>query len=432
MSIDASDILQVTRSVTKEWTRQRKAEERGRRSRESRAYVYSDRVNHTEVAHEILPAAYLHASGGGRHVVKKRQLFYAARKRFQQLTGRDITATYFSQNLLRKYLNTHPETESWKIAADARGHLIIPNAGHEISIPIGTLEIDEHLRKAQRECDASDVEAEVNVEWPSIAAAQRYQAVVYIEKEGFAPLLEEARIAERFDIGILSGKGQSTAAARRFVDEMCRVDGGVPLFILRDFDKAGFQIAKRLTTVGAWAESNDMVLYEFQNEINVTDLGLRLDDVNQYDLHWAAEKAPCSRRRRCKCFQCQPLDQDEYGVTDEEYEFLASGQRVELNALTSPQFIELIEAKLTEHGLDKRLIPDDQTLAKAYRRALAVARVNTVIESARNEAIEMYSDVPVPKTLRRQLQKAMSGSLEAWDRALYRLAQTKVTGPDGD
>src|SRR5690606_6631655 len=156
--------------------------------------------NCTDIAHRILPDAYQHASGGGRMWVKKRQLYYAAREKFRELTGREVDANYFSHNLLRKSMNTHPEPSAWTIAAAARGHLIDPNHGQQISVPIGTLEIADHLNRAQRDCDWTDIAAaRIGVEWPSIAAGQRYQAVLFIEKEGFAPLLEEARIAERFD-----------------------------------------------------------------------------------------------------------------------------------------------------------------------------------------------------------------------------------------
>ena len=72
-------------------------------------------------------------------------------------------------------------------------------------------------------------------------------------------MIEQARIAERFDIATLSCKGQSVVAARRLVDHVCRVGGGVPLFIVHDFDKAGFEISKCLTTVSEWAEMNDRV-----------------------------------------------------------------------------------------------------------------------------------------------------------------------------
>jgi hypothetical protein len=57
MSITPDDILAVVNSVTKKWTEQRKAEEKGNRTRSSRQYVYSDRVNFTDVAHAILPEA---------------------------------------------------------------------------------------------------------------------------------------------------------------------------------------------------------------------------------------------------------------------------------------------------------------------------------------------------------------------------------------
>src|SRR6266852_5462261 len=109
MTISAADILSVTKSVTKQWTKQRKAEERGRRSRQSRIYVYSDRVGFTEVAPEILPAGYAHASGNGLYTVDKRQFYYAVRDEFHERTGREITADYFSQNLLVKYMNQNPE-----------------------------------------------------------------------------------------------------------------------------------------------------------------------------------------------------------------------------------------------------------------------------------------------------------------------------------
>ncbi|MEX1229637.1 MAG: hypothetical protein WEB58_05325 [Planctomycetaceae bacterium] len=433
MSINAADILSVTKAVTKKWEKTRKAEERGSRSRSSRQYIYSDRINFTDVMDKILPEAYQHASGGGKHWVKKRQLYYASRKRFKELTDRDIEAAYFSQTLLRKYMNTHPETASWKIAADARGHLMIPNAQHVVRVPVGTLEIDDHLRKSNRSYDGTNIDVSLPTEWPSIAPGQRYHAVLFIEKEGFEPMLEEAKIAERYDLAILSSKGQSTEAARRFIDETCFIDGGVPLFVLHDFDKAGFQIAKRLTTVGDWAEESDMVLYQFQHEINVTDLGLRLEDVKKNDLHWAAEKVPCSRRRSCKCFRCQPLCQSEYGITDDEYEYLYGGQRVELNALTTPQFIALIEAKLQEHGLHKRLIPaDDDVLGEAWRRALAVAEVNSAIWEAQEKATAKYSEADVPKTLRKQIQKAMKDSPAAWDQVLYRMAQSKVNDETDD
>jgi hypothetical protein len=417
MSI-ANGILKITEKVTKKWTKQRKAEERGRRASHTREYIYSDRVNFTDVAHEILPGGYAHASGNGRYTVDKRQFYYAVRDDFRARTGREITADYFSQTLLVKYMNQNrEETAGWKITASPRGTLTIPNTGFDTRIPCGTIAVEEHLRTAGERVRPFDSLGEAfKTQWPSLVEGQRYQGVLYIEKEGFDPQLREARIAERFDIAIISCKGQSVTAARMYVDHVCRVAGGVPLFVAHDFDKSGFEISQRLTTISDHAILNDLVKYEFQNEVNVTDLGLRLTDVQKYDL----------KSERCRFKGHFPRDTI---ATKEEQEFLRSHRRVELNAFTAPQFIEWLETKLGEH-LPQRLIPDDDVLADAYRRALALAGINRAIAKARGKSVRRAKSATVPESLRQQLEQAMKNSPLAWDTALYRLAKNDLSRKD--
>lgn len=145
-------------------------------------------------------------------------------------------------------LRRRPGTSDWRVTADPRGTLLIPNTHQETRIPCGTLDIDRHLRTMN---DDEPLEQMLTVpwQWPSVAAGQRFRAVLYIEKEGFEPLLRQTRIAERFEIAVLSCKGQSVAAARKYVDHVCHVNGGVPLFVVHDFDVFGFFISARLTTV---------------------------------------------------------------------------------------------------------------------------------------------------------------------------------------
>ena len=424
MSI-AEEIIDITKGVTKEWAAQRKAEERGR-SRSSRQYVYSDRVCFTDVVDDVLPQAYDHASGGGRYSVSKRQLFYAARKEFNERatsTCDELSYDYFAGTLLVQYMNRHPDL-GWKITADPRGTLVIPNAGHEVRVPVGTIAIDNHLHKAARRPDtyADANDAGLDIEWPSLAAGQRYRAVLYIEKEGFEPLLKEAKIAERFDVAIMSCKGQSVVAARRFVDEVCAVGRGVRLLVVHDMDKAGFEISQRLTSVSEWAEENDRVTYRFENRIDVVDLGLRLKDAEEYGL----EGEPCDFKGN---FAADSI------ATEEEQEYLRSGRRVELNEFTSPQFIEWLEAKLTEHLGEERLIPPDEVLKQAYRRALAVARLNRAIGEARDDAVETAESAEVPRGLRKRVKEALHDGSDAWDRVLYDIAaeeERKLSGEDED
>jgi hypothetical protein len=247
-------------------------------------------------------------------------------------TGEPLTYSNFTGSVLPKYLNRYPEkTAKWRITASSRGMLIIPNASHDVDVPCGTIEIANHLHKIGKRHQAFDDLDDIgaDIEWPSLAAGQRYRAVLYIEKEGFNPIFEEAKLAERFNIAILSCKGQSVVAARRFVDEVCAVGRGVPLLTVHDFDKPGFEIAQRLTSVSWQQEENDTVKYRFKNDIDAHDIGLRLTDVRKYELERHVEE--CTFKGR---FSGDTI------TTPEEQEFLRSGRRVELNAMTSPQIVD--------------------------------------------------------------------------------------------
>ena len=202
--MDSKSIIDAVTSVTKSWAKQRKSEERNSRAYARREYYYSDRVNFSDIADEILPEAYAHASGQGQYTVSKRQMYYASREKFKEMTGRDIDASYFSQTILVQYLNRHDV--DWKITADPRGTFMLPNTAHEVRIPVGTIAIEKYLtsRLADHELGIGGQP----IEWPSERENERFAALLYIEKEGFEPLLKEARIAERFDLAIMSCKGQ--------------------------------------------------------------------------------------------------------------------------------------------------------------------------------------------------------------------------------
>jgi hypothetical protein len=102
-------ISKITKKVTKKWAKQRKAEERGDKSRQSRMYVYSDRTSHTWVCDRILPGAYAHASGDGKYSVSKRQFYYACRDQFKNETAEELLYEYFANTLLVWYMNRNPK-----------------------------------------------------------------------------------------------------------------------------------------------------------------------------------------------------------------------------------------------------------------------------------------------------------------------------------
>jgi hypothetical protein len=159
----------------------------------------------------------------------------------------------------------------------------------------------------------------------------------------------------------MSTKGMSVTAARQLVDKICG-DHDVPLLILHDFDKSGFSIAGTF--------QRDTRRYTFQNEIEVIDLGLRLEDIEGLQNEPAFDKGSVEKRRR---------NLRENGATREEIEFLLT-QRVELNAMPSDRLIAFIENKLEAHGVEK-IVPDKKELAEAFRRFKRGERIKKIVEA---------------------------------------------------
>ena len=410
--IDASDLISAVKGVTKEWTKQRKAEERGYRSARSRGDVYGAPVNFTDVAPSILPAAYQHASGGGQYPVAKRQLYYASRQKFLEAKGKEIKYAYFA-SLLTKFMNLNPDvTREWRVTADPRGTLSIPNTFAEVKIPCGTLQVDDHLDEASRNVALIGA-TDIPVEYPSLRAGERYQAVLYIEKEGFGPILEHAKIAERFGLAVLSNKGESVTAGRKFVDTVCHI-GSVPLLTVHDLDKSGFGIAQNLTRVSDAAYAGERVTYMFENDINWIDLGLRLRDVEEFRL----EAENCSFTGGFS---------DDTFCTPDEKAFLKSGRRVELNSFTSPQLIEWLETRLSEH-LTERMLPPTETLEHAYRRAIAVSAMNDSISEAKAHALKAAEHAEIPVGLASRVDDLIKENGYPWDLAIYEIAKREPSG----
>ena len=64
---------------------------------------------------------------------------------------------------------------------------------------------------------------------------------------------------------------------------------------------------------------------------------------------------------------------------DEQVEW--RGQRIELNAMTSQQFLDWLEEKVQAAGVDK-VVPDPETLAVAYQHLTRVAALQDTIDAA--------------------------------------------------
>lgn len=406
-------LLKAIEKVTDPWRKQRKKEEKGRpevKARRQRvlnyaAYDRSERVTIKEVAYRCMEKAYLKASGKGKLPAHARQVMYAARPTILEEAHDthgdpyELQDSYFTQTLLPDYIAE--KGVDWDIVYDARGNLFEPHTKHKV--PLGTLDVRHYHNKMDKKDDDATW-SRIKKSYPTCGPDNRYGAVLFIEKEGFLPLFRAVKLAERYDLAIMSTKGQSTTAARELVEDVCG-DRGIPLLVLRDFDVAGFSIAASF--------QKDARRYQFRRSFSVIDLGIRLADVRQWNLVSEGDGWGYDPRKKLA----------ENGATDEEIAFLCEGgskgnyygNRVELNAFASDDFIRWIEGKLDEHGI-KKIVPGESVLKDAYARAVKVAVVNKAIEDATEKAEEAAENLALPKELGETIQKRLSEKPElAWD-----------------
>jgi hypothetical protein len=399
----ANDIIGLVREGTKKWTRTRKAEERNPASRSYRTQRMTRErgVSFKEAAAEIMEQAFLKVSGDRQYPANARQIMYATRPHIQLRTGKQLESNYFTQTLLPDYLQENDV--DWDVVYDARGHFTEPHTKH--SFGIGTLEVRHYLAGFDDPelVDAAFSQAEVETSGPS----GNFGAVLFVEKEGFDPILKAAQIADRYDVAIMSTKGMSVTAARALADEMCS-EHDIPLLVLRDFDKAGFSIAGTL--------QRDTRRYEFRNSIEVVNLGLSLADVEAMGLESEYQHHPKGHRRTLENnLRTNGASEEEIAFMFRDFDRLRSTRRVELNAMTSPQFVAFVERKLCESGVAK-LVPDRDLLASVYLGFKRGRRLRQAV--AKLDAIDM-TNVKVPADLEKRVRKVLKKSPSMrWDAAV--------------
>jgi hypothetical protein len=403
----AEELSKALRQVAKGWkTEKRNADRNDRVSYHSlaRMRIGSVRPIVREVAFDVMKEAYNHASGGGKYYANARQIMYAARPlmlaKEPSLSLDAKFSVYFTQVVLKDYLEE--ENPNWKVVWDARGHLIEPYTGE--SIGLGGVAVMEYVKGWTSYFDEYPepdiIEDRIGTKGP----ANRFGAVLFIEKEGFTEILKDAGIDKKYDIALMSTKGLPVKAACDLAQAL--EDKGVTIYVLHDFDLAGFKIVKTLREGTRMAEGTDVV-----------ELGLRTEDIAGLEsepVEYKQQKDPREYLAEC-------------GATPEERAFLVEkalrqswiGRRVEINAMTSDQLIAWLEKKLKEHGV-KKVVPETKTLMAAYHRARYVQELQAQIKEWTEE--ERRDDAP--KNLRKRVQKILAKHPKtSWDDAVWQCAE---------
>ena len=311
----ANDILDAVETATSKWTRQKKSEERHPGNDPISSLAHDQRAAHDAergcVGGDGSRPTWPRAATAPCRPWRGKSIYQARPKIMAMTEDKELAYGYFSQTLLPDYIEEHGV--DWNVVYDARGHFEEPHTNRRIGC--GTIEVGNYLH-AMKEPDIVPAEfADANVD--IIGPSGNLSAVLFCEKEGFNPLFKAVNLANRYDLMIISTKGVSVTAARQLIDNICG-DHDLPLFVLHDFDVAGFMILGTL--------QRDTRRYQFSSTVEVIDLGLRLADIA------GLEREPAAATKvNADILRAQLA---ENGATDAEIAILLN-ERVELNAMTS-------------------------------------------------------------------------------------------------
>jgi hypothetical protein len=330
------------------------------------------RVSQKDVVLDNLEQAIADASGDGEFRFNERQLFYLLRPIVSEETGQTLLIDNF-KNILTDYESERGEIEG--MYREPRGSIYHPHRGDDT--PLGTLTVEEYERPP----------------WT-------FNKLLYIEKEGFSEALKASGWAERHDCALMSSKGFTTRAARDLVDKLAEHDEPCTVFYVHDADAFGTMIHQTF---------QEATRARGARRVHIVNLGL--EPWEALDLELDVEGVKNADKRKPVANYVLEREDGDY------WEEWLQTRRVELNAMTTPQFIAWLDRKMAEHGDGKLIPPPEVVTAKleeeveAGLRAALTARIlreadlEGQLTRALNE-IERPVDAVMVSDIRRMLEHA--------------------------
>lgn len=354
------------------FTRQREADDRAR----ARA---TPRIRVKDAAFAVMEQAWEQATGHGEMPASARTLFYQARPLVQQLADRPLRDSYFTQTLLPEYERTIRKLPG--VYYEPRGTLYEPHTGTEV--PLGTQEVDRYRLPS----------------WT-------YDKILYIEKQGLWPVFKQAQLAERYDMAVIAGNGFASVAARTLLAE---VAPNCTIFVLHDADPAGYNIGITLREETARMP---------EHRIAVIDIGLTLGEAEALGL----ETETFDRTSALPSRLADVLGEAERrmwkvdDVASQRQRVVC--ERVELNAMTTPQLIDHVTAALERHDAMAKVVPDAATIraevASSIRRHVKIQLDELLREHVDIETLAVMigadiadeAELPTPEEVRAMIEPA--------------------------
>lgn len=314
-----------------------------------------------DVMREYVDRAYRMASTDGKYKTTARQVYYKLRELashdgIEVLKNLDSEYKTFTQTVLTEYFDESPEAFE-NIYFSERGRFYIGSK----SYGLGT----EAVRDIKRLDGYPENEFTVDGSQTNdiylcsdFNLRYKYDKVLFIEKTGFDAIFKDEKIGEKYHMIIVSGQGFGTRAAKTLLYHL--QEQGIKLYCMHDLDYHGVNIIHSLR------EPNE----KFSEPLEITDLGVTLEDIKEYKI--VPEPVKISDDDYYK------IDKSRY--TPEQRRFFFHGshvQRVELNAFTTEQILEIIDRKLSAVNNLPRMRLSDAVRIDS-RRVKEVALMNAL------------------------------------------------------
>ncbi|HMB02480.1 MAG TPA: hypothetical protein VKP69_01925, partial [Isosphaeraceae bacterium] len=256
------------------------------------------------------------AGGDGAYRFSLRQLFYAVRPHVLGVLGKEPDYDYFAQ-VVTEHEARHAEIPG--MYRDPRGTLYHPHTEEEI--PLGTLNVEGYRRP----------------EWT-------FNKILYCEKEGFFPILRAARWPERHDCALMTSKGFASRAARDVLDLLGETGEDLYFFCIHDADAYGTMIFQSL---------QEATRARGRRKVQIINLGLEADEALEMDLQ--VEDVTRKGEKAAPVAEYVPEAWGEWLQT----------HRVELNAMTTPHFLDWLERKF--RSAPGKVVPPAAVLEDRFR-----------------------------------------------------------------
>lgn len=325
------------------------------------------RVSNRAVMRDYVTEAFNRASNNGRYAITARQIWYKMRE-IAPIEEKKNTYNDFTQNILTEWIDANPACED-KVNFSDRGNFYVGGS----QMGLGTANVRTFVNNLGNASNTFECYGGVSNTMhikDNFDLEYKYDKVLYIEKTGFDAIFRAEKIDEKYNMIIVSGQGFSTRAAKTLLHEVQK--RGLKLYCLHDLDISGVFIFDSFTNANM----------KFKYEIPIEDLGVTFEDVERYGI---VPELVDIKKEDTKKLVSLPYQYQRFFEAGDKY------RRVELNAFTTEQMLEILDRKLS-HINNLPTINLEESLNVEHTAIKQTAFMNVMMDKYK----EQLSNIHIP------------------------------------